>query len=566
MRPDTGEDFAAEVVQLEEAAGPAEKSVPQAGLWHSLRARIKGVELPRDLPLEVLLAAKPDQVAGKLVRVEGLLRPQDSGAIVPLLAGDEPARQLRLAAPGSGALPRLKTDKGRVLDTPLVVTGRVNVLPASPSGHPQYNLVGAQPPELAPAPLRFRIAFLYEAHGKWEKAVDAYTSAFEKRYRTHQLAPQALYQAAQIADRHWEDKREGAKRAGKLYSALWTSYVQAAARLAVPVAVLVPQDGQVRQVAVKLAIGKRMDELNSANILYKIMQSFAVICRSGAWGVLLLALVTRVLMFPLSKKQVVAQVAMQKLQPEVKRIQEKYKDDKATQQKKMMELYRQQGVSMFGGCLPLLIQMPILIALYMGIRMYIYQFSLQSFLWVRDLSAPDLPLLVAYTISMVVFQKITAKSTPATDPQQQQMQKTMAWMMPIMFFFIFQTFPAAFILYWLGTNIIYAGQQYWLTRGLEAPQPGEVVTMKPNSQTRSPGPARQQGEARAVTQGQERQPARERAPASSPKPAPEPKPEVDAQEREVQKRQEREQDRKLKKEARLQQRLKKQEKRRRGKG
>ncbi|MFQ6132153.1 MAG: membrane protein insertase YidC [Armatimonadota bacterium] len=562
LRPEPQADRASALLHLEAAAEEAESNAPKRGFLHGLLARIKGQEVAADVRIEDVLGAKPEDVAGKLVRVEGLLRPQDSDTIVPLLTADEPEAQLRFSLSSGGVeAKRLQTDEGRVLDTPVVITGRVNVPEVESGAKPEYTLVGAEAALAAPA-MRFRAGLLYEANENWEKAVATYADAFQKKYRSHELAPLALFRAAQIADEHYADERKGDKRAAKLYSALWTNYVQGAHKQGREITVLREEEGQVREVTVRLAVGKRMDALNSANILYKIMQVFALICGgSGALGVLLLAFVTRLVMFPLAKKQVVAQRGMQKLQPELKRIQEKYKDDRATQQKKMMQLYREHGVSMFGGCLPLLVQMPILIALYMGIRMYIYQFSLESFLWVPDLSAPDMPLLIAYTISMVIFQKITAKSTPATDPQQQQMQQTMAWMMPIMFFFIFQTFPAAFILYWLGTNIIYAGQQYWLTRGLDAPKPGEVVTMKPSAQRENPAPEEEE-----AVEGAEEQ--EEDAPGEEPaqtRPAPrrEAGPRKDS--RQAQKRMEREQRKKHKKERRRQQRLKKQ-KRRQGRG
>ncbi|MCX7599232.1 MAG: YidC/Oxa1 family membrane protein insertase, partial [Armatimonadetes bacterium] len=124
----------------------------------------------------------------------------------------------------------------------------------------------------------------------------------------------------------------------------------------------------------------------------------------------------------------------------------------------------EHGVNPFGGCWPMLIQMPILIFVYQGIRGYIVRFSQSQFLWVRNMALPDLPLLIGYTASMVVFQQMANRMQPMpTDERQRQQQQMMTWMMPLMFFFFFKTLPSAFILYWLASNLFYFGEQ-WLFR------------------------------------------------------------------------------------------------------
>jgi membrane protein insertase Oxa1/YidC/SpoIIIJ len=113
-----------------------------------------------------------------------------------------------------------------------------------------------------------------------------------------------------------------------------------------------------------------------------------------------------------------------------------------------------------------------------------------DFLWVRNLADPDMPLLVLYTISMIAFQKLTMKTQPMSDPQQQQQQNMMVWMMPLMFFMFFQGLPSGFILYWLGTNLIYLPQQYFGTRVKPEEQTGEkTVTLAPRSPNPEGGPA-----------------------------------------------------------------------------
>jgi YidC/Oxa1 family membrane protein insertase len=335
-------------------------------------------------------------------------------------------------------------------------------------------------------------------NGDYADAITAY-QAFGERFRQHELAAQAYYRAAVLTETKLHDE----KRAAKYYAKdLWGTYVQLNAKTPRTYYVWRPNEEgtEYERVPVKQAIGKHMDELNSKSQLYQVMRLFVEICGGRAWaGLLLLAVVTRLALYPLTKKQMVSAKRMQELQPELKALQEKYKDDRQLLTRKMMAFYKERGVSPWGGCLPLLLQMPILIALYNGVRLYIYQFSLQGFLWVRDLSDPDLFLLILYTISMVVFQKMTTKATPATDPQQEQMQKTMAYMMPVLFFFMFKNLPAAFILYWLGTNIIYSAQQFYINRLTPATEKADrVVTMAtPRPSKANPGPAEEDGEDQA---------------------------------------------------------------------
>ena len=174
-----------------------------------------------------------------------------------------------------------------------------------------------------------------------------------------------------------------------------------------------------------------------------------------------------------TKKQLESQRRMQAIQPQIKELQQKYATDKQKFQEEFWKLCQENNCNPLGGCLPMLVQMPILIFLYRGIRDYIVQFDGQSFLWVSNLAQPNTILLILYTISMVFFQKMAAQTQPVTDPQQAQQQKMMTYMMPLMFFFFFQSFPAAFILYWLGSNLIYFGEQALYLRKHHATEEGE---------------------------------------------------------------------------------------------
>lgn len=173
---------------------------------------------------------------------------------------------------------------------------------------------------------------------------------------------------------------------------------------------------------------------------------------------------------------------MQRIQPMVKQIQEKYKDNQKEMGEKLMALYREQGVNPFASCLPLLVQLPVLWVLYYMVRLYQYQFAQGKFLWIGsrlaekypaivggNLSEPDIPLVILYVISMFISQRLTV-----VDPTQAEQQKIMAIVMPLMFGFLFYSFPSAFMLYWLIFNIVSTAQQVMVLKGTspeEGPQP-----------------------------------------------------------------------------------------------
>ena len=190
---------------------------------------------------------------------------------------------------------------------------------------------------------------------------------------------------------------------------------------------------------------------------------------SYAFALILISVVFKLVTTPLSHAQFKSMKEMQKVAPLVKQIQAKYKGNQQEIGKRTMDLYKEHGINPLSGCLPLLLQMPILMGLYYWVIVpYTYQFSKGEFLWIgssladrwpaivaANLALPDIPLLVIYTISMIVSQKLSV-----VDASQAEQQKIMAWMMPIMFAFIFKSFPSALMLYWLAFTVIGTIQQY----------------------------------------------------------------------------------------------------------
>ena len=150
---------------------------------------------------------------------------------------------------------------------------------------------------------------------------------------------------------------------------------------------------------------------------------------------------------------------MQKLQPQMKAIKEKYKDDKPQQNKEIMGLYKRHKVNPVGGCLPMVLQIPVFIALYEVLSVAIDLRHAPFMLWITDLSAMD-PYYISPILmggSMFLQQKM---SPSGMDP----MQAKMMMMMPVVFTFLFLKFPTGLVLYWLVNNILTIAQQYQIQR------------------------------------------------------------------------------------------------------
>jgi YidC/Oxa1 family membrane protein insertase len=179
--------------------------------------------------------------------------------------------------------------------------------------------------------------------------------------------------------------------------------------------------------------------------------------------------VIKILFWPLTHKSTVSMRKMQKLQPLMQEIRQKYKDDVQVMNRKIMDLYREHKVSPLGGCLPILLQIPVFFALFNTLRGAI-QLRQASFFWVADLSTPDTlpwelfgfpirPLAILMGISMLAQQ---ALSPTTGDPAQKRMMTFMS----LFFMFIFYSMPAGLTLYWTTNQVLTIGQTMF-TRWLE---------------------------------------------------------------------------------------------------
>lgn len=183
------------------------------------------------------------------------------------------------------------------------------------------------------------------------------------------------------------------------------------------------------------------------------------------WGVaiMMLTFIVRGAMYPLTKAQYTSMAKMRMLQPKLQAMRERLGDDRQRMSQEMMELYKKEKVNPLGGCLPILLQMPIFIALYWSLMESVELRHTPFFGWIHDLSAQDpyyiLPILMG--ASMFMIQKMSP--TTVTDPMQ---QKIMTFM-PVMFTFFFLFFPSGLVLYWLVSNVVTLIQQTLIYRSLE---------------------------------------------------------------------------------------------------
>ena len=193
--------------------------------------------------------------------------------------------------------------------------------------------------------------------------------------------------------------------------------------------------------------------------------------------IILITIGVRLLTAPLMSKQMRSMRKMGELQPKMKELQAKHGDDRQRQSEEMMKLYKQSGVNPLGGCLPMILQLPVFIGLYYALQSSIELRQAPFMLWINDLSAPEtlfmipglelpvrvLPLLMG--ASMVFQQRLT----PTTiDPAQARMMMTV---MPVMFTVLFYRFPSGLVLYWFVSNLLGIGHQLWVNRGKPKPAP-----------------------------------------------------------------------------------------------
>jgi YidC/Oxa1 family membrane protein insertase len=233
------------------------------------------------------------------------------------------------------------------------------------------------------------------------------------------------------------------------------------------------------------AQGSRLDEVINfgwfsaiAKPLLHTLQFFYKYVGNYGLAIIIITVILKALFYPLTNKSYKSMKDMQKLQPKMAELKEKYKNDRDAMNKAVMELYKTHKVNPMGGCLPMVIQIPVFFALYKALMFSIELRHAPFILWIKDLSAPDslfgvipselplvggmpigpLPLLMGAT--MVIQQKMTPSNM---DPAQAKMMMAL----PFVFTFMFLNFPSGLVLYWLVNNILTIAQQAYINKSLK---------------------------------------------------------------------------------------------------
>lgn len=206
-------------------------------------------------------------------------------------------------------------------------------------------------------------------------------------------------------------------------------------------------------------IGKLL--VGALEMVHKVVKNYGL-------SIIVLTALINLLLFPLTRASYMSMKRMQLVQPQMSKLREQNKKNPEKLNREMMELYKKHKVNPFGGCLPMVLQMPVFIALYVALSKSVILIG-ASFLWVKDLSSPDslplpftfplleneihvLPLIMAG--AMLVQQRFTQIKMEGQDPAMEAQQKMMAVMMPVIFCFIFYSMPSGLVLYWLTNTLL----------------------------------------------------------------------------------------------------------------
>lgn len=198
-----------------------------------------------------------------------------------------------------------------------------------------------------------------------------------------------------------------------------------------------------------------------AKPIFGAMQFIYTLLGNWGWSIILLTVLIKILLYPLSATSLKSMAKMRNLQPEMNRIKELYGDDRQKMSQEMMGLYKKEKVNPAGGCFPMLLQMPVFLSLYWVLLESVEIRHAPWVWWIHDLSAKDpyfvLPVIMG--ASMLLMQKMQPMPT---DPMQARVMQ----LMPIMFTFFFMFFPAGLVLYWTVNNLLSMAQQWYVNKQL----------------------------------------------------------------------------------------------------
>ena len=252
-----------------------------------------------------------------------------------------------------------------------------------------------------------------------------------------------------------------------------------AAGMIVPVGTIAP--GATAEVKIPLYVGpQEQDELARlakgldlvvdygiftvlAAPLFWLLKWLHGIVHNWGWAIVLLTIIIKSIFYPLNHASARSMAKMKVIAPKMKALQEQYANDKQQLQIKMMEMYKQEKINPLGGCLPILVQIPVFIALYWVLLSAVELRNAPWILWIKDLSAPDPYFVLPVIYAITAYLQVKLSPTPISDPVQAKIMQ----IMPIAFSVMFIFFPSGLVLYWLVNNSLQIFQQWHMNRVLE---------------------------------------------------------------------------------------------------
>ncbi|WP_251975814.1 membrane protein insertase YidC [Salinicola avicenniae] len=196
-----------------------------------------------------------------------------------------------------------------------------------------------------------------------------------------------------------------------------------------------------------------------ANPLFWLLEKIHSIVGNWGWSIVLLTVCVKIVLFPLAAKAYKSMARMRKMGPEMQRLKEQYGSDRQKMSQEMMKFYQKEKINPLGGCLPMVIQMPVFIALYWMLMESVELRHAPFILWIQDLSAKDPFFILPIIMGATMFLQQLLNPTPP-DPMQAKIMK----MLPVVFTFFFLWFPAGLVIYWIVNNSISILQQWFITK------------------------------------------------------------------------------------------------------
>ena len=227
----------------------------------------------------------------------------------------------------------------------------------------------------------------------------------------------------------------------------------------------------ISQVADNLQLAKDYGKVHIfASPLFWLLNKLHDYVSNWGWAIVLLTIIVKAVLYPLTNASYRSMAKMRAVAPRLQSLKEKYGDDRMALQQAMMKMYKDEKINPLGGCLPMLLQIPVFIGLYWAIFTSVELRQAPWIGWITDLSRPDpwfiLPIIMAITMFIQ-----TSLNPPPTDPLQAKMMKLMPVIFSVMFFF----FPAGLVFYWVVNNILTIAQQWYINKTIEKQRKNGVV-------------------------------------------------------------------------------------------